>query len=262
MADNEEQNISFVFNTDVSSYSANTIKSIYETTWFNLVLHGLRNSFNRVIQSTATIEYAFSDRFKELLMEKTKGNPKYPYAFIVVNDVDLVKDQINTGAMSRHGLVHKRLQGDSVPMSFLFPFKMNCTLNVLDSDVNNLFSLSQAIFLADVSRAFNFGIKAFESQSIVKVLRTGNISFSESTINTEQDNDYGTGHITVGFEVQGWMGFTSFLPTVKNININVFTEQAAGTKPKLDFTYQLTLSEAADGKEHFNQLFTQAGGGQ
>lgn len=247
--------VSFVFDTDVSSYTVGSIKSIYETSWFNLLLHGLRNSFNRVIQSSSVIEFTFSDRIKELYTQKTKSRLAYPYAYIIINDVELVKDQINTGAMARRGIYKEKLQGNAVPMSYLFPFKMNLSLNVLDSDVQSLFALSQAIFLADASRGLNFAIRAHGALSKIKVLRTGNISFSESTINTDTENDYGTGHIMVSFEVQGWMGFTSLLPTVKHININVLTEEV-GIDPILHARYSIDLEEGADGKVqiHSNKL--------
>jgi hypothetical protein len=269
MAD-ESANISFLFDTDISSYTCNSIKSIYETTWFNLVLHGIRNSFNRVIQSTTPIEFSFTDRYKELILKKTKNNLVYPYAFVVINDVEIVKDQINTSAMARRGLVNRKFSGTGVSVSYLFPFKMNITLNVLDSDINSLFSMVQSIFLSDVCRGFNFGIKAFDYFTKIKVTKTSGISFSDATISTEQENDFGTGHITCTFEVQGWMGFTALHPTARTLKINVYnvdeqlTEENASevieNHSTLQCTYQLTLSEDSDGKERTDQLYIAGSG--
>jgi hypothetical protein len=145
---------------------------------------------------------------------------------------------------------------------------MNFTLNVLDSDVNSLFSIVQSIFLSDACRGFNFGIKAFDSFSKIKVAKTGGISFNDATISTDQENDFGTGHITCGFEVQGWMGFTTLQPTVKTLNIRVHTLDHAVAEDKiaealnestLNFTYQLSVTEDADGKEHTDKLYIPAG---
>ena len=250
----KETDVSFLFDSNISAYTGNNIKSMYETTWFYLILQGLRLSFNRIIQSSTAIGFTFTDRYKEMLLEQSKNSLKYPYAYIVANDLDLVKDQASTVALSKRGLNTGVLRGNAVGVSYVFPFKMNITLNVLDYDVNSLFALSQAIFLADVSRAFNYGVKAFGQYSIVKVVRTGNISFNDNTINTEQENDFGTGHITCSFEVNGKMGFTSLSTTVKTINVNVFTNESLNLSAEaiedsvLDFSYTIDLSEAADGK--------------
>jgi hypothetical protein len=244
------------------------MKNIYETTWFNLVLHGLRTSFNRVIQSSTSIDFAFTDRYKELLLKKTANKLAYPYAFIVVNDIDTVKDQINTSSMSRRGLGVAKAHGDAVPVTYVFPFKMNFTLNVLDSDVNSLFSIVQSIFLSDACRGFNFGIKAFESFSKIKVAKTGGISFNDATISTDQENDFGTGHITCSFEVQGWMGFSTLHPTVKTLNVKVHTLDTHVEEDQIDqalsdatlnYTYQLSVTEDADGTVHTNKLFIPVG---
>jgi hypothetical protein len=254
MDNQDQQDVSFLFNTDISGYTTNSIQAIKDISWLNLTLHGLRSSFNRIVQSTTTPEFAFTDRFKELLFKRTKGNLKYPYCYLNFVDLDLVKDQINTGAAARRGIINPQFSGNAVPVSYLFPIKFNITLNILDSDIQRMLSITQSIFLADVSRAFNFGIKAFDQLAKVKVQRTGNISFPEMGINTDQENDFATGHLTCGFEVQSWMGFTTFAPTVKNVKINVYTEEA-NLDPQLQFSYVLSEEEDASGKINFHKFF-------
>jgi len=256
MSDPNETNFSFLFATDVSHYATNAIMGLYETTVLNLTLHGLRQSFNRIIEATTPIEFAFTDRMKELLEKRAGQNLKYPYAYIVLNDLDLVKDQINTATMAHSGFKSRRLEGDSVPVSFAFPIKFNITLNVVDSDDKRMLSLAQALLLADVSRAFNFTINANGQQTIVKVARTSNMSFPENMINTDTEQDFATARTTMTFEVQSRMGFTTLVPALKQINVNVYTAAPQGQDPILDSTLTIDLAQGLDGQTDTEIIYT------
>ena len=240
-----ENNVSFLFDTDVARYSTNSVLALYETTYLNLTLHGLRLSFNRLVQSTVPIEFAFTDRMKELLEKRSGQGLKYPYAYIVLNDMDLVKDQINTSSMSYSGASRRKIKGDSAPVDFNFPVKFNMTLNVVDSDDKRMLSLVQALFLADVCRGFNFGIKANDSVTKVKVTRTSNVSFPESFISTDSEQDFATARVTMTFEVQTKVGFSALVPTIQQLNINVYNvDNYDGTEvSKLDCIFTVDLSE-------------------
>jgi hypothetical protein len=241
--------ISFVFDTDVSKFSAGSINAIYETTLLSLTLHGLRASFNRILQCPSPIDFSFTDRLKELQEKRESNNLKYPYAYIVLNDLDLLKDQANTTAMSHRGLAgRKAFIGDSVDVTYAFPMKLNITLNVLDSDVVRLLSYAQSLILADVARAFNFKINAFDTQSICKVQRSGNISFPENLISTDNEQDYNSGKVSLSFEVQGWIGFTCLVPGVKTINLRFYQQEVNSDKRTLEQAYILELKEEDDGK--------------
>lgn len=264
----ETNDLSFIFDTDVSSFCNNAISATYETTMLSITLHGLRLAFNRVVQPKVPIEFTFTDRMKELLEKRHNDNLHYPYAYITLNDLDLVKDQLNTAAMARHGTKRRYVQGDSIPVAFNFPLKMNITLNVVDSDVLRLLSMSQAILLADVSRAFNFAINAHRAINKVKVNRTSNISYPENMINTDTEQDYASGRISVTFEVQSSFGFIGLLPKIRQINVGVFVVDnlSDNTTPdniipdsaKKLGTYTINLEEGEDGENSLNKLFTPA----
>ena len=263
----DAKDVSFLFDTDVASFCNNSIRATYETTMLSITLHGLRTSFNRVIQSNTPIEFAFTDRMKELLEKRHGYKLVYPYAYIVLNDLDLVKDQINTAAMARHGVRRSTIQGDSIPIGFNFPLKLNITLNIVDSDIIRLLSLSQSILLSDASRAFNFAINARNSITKVKVNRTSNISYPESIINIETENDYASGRITVTFEVQSRFGFIGLLPKIRQFNIGVYcvdklpdseTEVTSYDDAQKIGTYTINLEEGEDGENSLNKLFTPA----
>jgi len=259
-----ENDVSFVFDRDVSSYTVDAIHSCYDTTWFYITLHGLRVSFNRILKLSTPIEFCYTDRLKELLEKRMAQDLQYPYAYITFNEMDLIKDQASTGAMARTGLKNKRLIGDSVPVSFLFPTKLSITLNIIDSDINRLLSISQAILLADVSRSFNFKLNADKAQSIIKVSRNGSISYPENGINTDTETDYASGKISIPFEIQTQIGFTSLFPAIKVVNITVYSEDPSGTSADTDehvnlhkeMTYKFTVNEGEDGKNYIDKLFT------
>jgi hypothetical protein len=174
-----------------------------------------------VLQCKTPIDFVFTERIKELLMKRSQNNPEYPYAYIVISEMDLLKDRGNTNSMAMTGHRGHNHTGTSSQVGFLFPCKLAFTLHYLDSDSRRMFCNCQSLLIADNSRAFNFDMYAFNTKSEVIVKRQGSISLPEPGINTSDDVDASVGHIQISFEATTWFGFTQFIQTLKGFNINV-----------------------------------------
>jgi hypothetical protein len=176
-----------------------------------------------VLQTPAPIDFSFTERIKEELMKRTNNAPRYPYAYIVIGELDIVKDRGNTTSMVRSGQRSNILNtaGTAAQVNYMLPARIAFTLHYWDSDVLRMLLRSQAMLLADTARAFNFKLRAFNTEHQVIVKRQGSITVPEPGIDTSSDTDSGAGTFTLSFECVTWLGFSAFVPTVRQFNVNL-----------------------------------------
>jgi len=237
---------SFLFDTDISQFTPSAITALGDHTFLSLTLHGVRAAFNRVLQLPQPPEIVFDERVKDLLLNRTNSTLQYPYAYIMVNDMDIVRDQSNVTAIQKQGMLlrngpGRQRQGTSVPKMFMFPLAASITLTIMDSDAKRLFSLCQAVLLADVFRALNFTINAYNSDSKVVLKKQGAISIPESVISSSDEADFNASKVTVNFELHGWVGFNTYVPAVSKIIVRLNSQDATGENTILFDTIEIDI---------------------
>lgn len=253
----DQQDYKFIFKKDVAQFTPDSLKSIRDNTYMELSMYGIRAAFNRILQCKAEIDIIFTERIKELLMKRSNNAPEYPYAYIVISEMDLLKDRGNTTSMANVGHRSRGTvkSGTSTQIAYLLPTKVSFTLHVIDTDARRLFCTCQSLLLADNSRAFNFNMRCFNTESEVIVKRLGSVSLPDPTFNTSDDIDPNAGHVQLSFEMSTWIGFSTFTPLQNKLvlNYNIIVHDAEGNEVAVD--KETRTYEVQNGKDGISQSF-------
>jgi hypothetical protein len=211
----------FVFDSTLTKYSHANLKALQDTTYLELAFHGVRAAFNRLLDTKSVIDIVFTERVKELLQKRSGNNPKYPYAYLVVSDIDIDRAQGNNTAIAHSGIYDRgsRIRNSPVTVAYVFPGTVQFTLHVMDNDARRLFLISQSILLADMGRALNFVLRAFGTEYEVIVKKSGSISTPDPMLDTSNDTDPEAGHLSVSFEMHCKLGFATLAKSVDTINV-------------------------------------------
>lgn len=230
----EKADCSFVFDSSLTKYSHANLKALQDSTYLELAFHGLRAAINRLLDTKTVIDISFTERVKELLQKRSGNNLKYPYAYIVISDIDTDKTQGNLTAIAHSGIYSagQRTKNNPVTVAYAFPGKVQFTLHILDDDARRIFLISQSLILADIARAFNFKLRAFGTEYIVTVKRTGSISTPEPLLDTSNDADASAGHLTVTYEMFCNLGFTMLAKAIESLSLStkVYVKDDDGTE--------------------------------
>ena len=135
----------------------------------NVGLHSLRAVIAREV-GLKNLSYTFNDEFKqELSREHEKDNTgtdtvdnrlKYPFGYLVVNDMAPNKERVPFKNIRRHGwnMGTSEATYGTVQKSYLFPVILAVELHYFESSPAEAFLASQALMLFTGASAFSFDV--------------------------------------------------------------------------------------------------------
>lgn len=171
-------------------------------------LYALRQTCKRVLEMEETIEFSFTDGFKQVAQQRSEVT--YPRAFLQLTQMNQIRERLNSVAMARGGWSTHFNTSDSegVKKAHVFPVSIGCDLHYTDNDFLRILRFAERVSMVGFFPALVFVVKleqdgaVFEFESRVRVDES--ISFQQVMLDDQQNP--GATELIIPMTVESYVG--------------------------------------------------------
>ena len=178
----------------------------------NVTLYGVRRILERQFR-LKNVLYLFNNNLKNPLQRKKDW--LYPYSYLTLNSLRIVKDQHNNKAVQRHGMSDRQTGFTSqnnatnatINKFFLFPAELQMELHYFHDNVPEIIKFVEAFLILGGNSSLSFFIKLDDSAQWLARIELQDDSISVPVYDLEDPVSPGAMEITIALTIHTKMGF-------------------------------------------------------
>lgn len=179
-------------------------------------LYGVRKSLAANL-GLSTVRLVTHDNQKRIL--STEAKSKYPYGYMRIRSLRIIKDRTNVQAIRRHGAVSSVKLGQEITIDkgYLFPASLAMELTFVSDDIFDVLHLTEKLAIISAYNGFTFGLTLpeLENEFFVAVkFESDDFSIPDSVLQDEQNP--ASMELTFPFTVETHLGIVKQVAKINN----------------------------------------------